>query len=147
MYHFRILGTDVSVPTEETNDEVTASVKQKIEEVNWPSLGILMKFFCIHDLIFCRRYTSCMTVVSILCCFLTSLKYLNLILISLKIYKKENQKHKVPIDAPILPTPSINLGWAIKKTLMKGNTQIAKQVGTQDYIDYCEVRWLAPHRS
>ena len=82
-----------------------------------------------------------------LCCFLTYLKYSNLILISLKIYKKENQKHKVPIDAPILPTPSINLGWAIKKTLMKGNAQIAKQVGTQDYIDYCEVRWLAPHRS
>ena len=83
------------------------------------------------------------------CCSLISLKDSDLILISLKIYKKGNQKRKASINAPKLPAPSINppiTNWSgNQKSIKERKAQIAKQVATKDYIDYYEVRWLAPH--
>ena len=83
------------------------------------------------------------------CWSLISLKDSNLILISLKIYKKGNQKRKASINAPKLPAPSINPpipNWSgNQKSIKERKAQIAKQVATKDYIDYYEVRWLAPH--
>ena len=74
-----------------------------------------------------------------------------MILISLKIHQKENQKFKFPIDAPKLPEPLINpptTNWlGNQKNIKERNFQIAKQVPTKDYIDYYKMRWLAHHRS
>ena len=87
MYLSRILGTDVSVPSEATNDEIAASLKRKIEEVNRHSLRKLLNVSCIHDSLIIRKYVLNASNQQF-CCSLTSLKYSNLILISLEIYKK-----------------------------------------------------------